>query len=167
MKLFLTIVSAGLFLCSGICSAQAKGAEVMIEKGKKVSFDYTLTVDGEIVDTSKDRGPLEYTHGNGQIIPGLASQMEGLKAGEEKTIEVGPEDAYGNINPAAFKEVPKTSLPEGFDAQPGAFLQMQGPGGQAVPVRISEVKDNDVVIDLNHPLAGKTLKFDVKIVEIN
>lgn len=160
-------LAAGLFLVSGMCSAQAEGDQMIIEDGKKVSFDYTLTVDNEVVDSSKDRGPLEYTQGSGQIIPGLAKQMAGLKAGDERTLEVAPAEAYGEINPEAFKEVPKASLPEDLDPQPGIFLQMVGPGGQAIPVKISEVKDDVVVIDFNHPLAGKTLKFDVKIVAVN
>jgi FKBP-type peptidyl-prolyl cis-trans isomerase 2 len=138
----------------------------MIEKGKKVSFDYTLTVDEQVVDSSKERGPLSYIYGQEKIIPGLASKMEGMKTGEQKTITVEPKGAYGEHRPEAFKEIPKTSLPKNLDPKVGMMLQMQGPQGQPVPVRVSEIKDNSIIIDLNHPLAGKTLTFDVKIVSV-
>ena len=137
-----------------------------IQKGKQVSFDYTLSVDGEVVDSSKGGQPLEYTHGEGKIIIGLEKEMEGLKVGDEKTVEVKPEEAYGVKDPQAFRDVPKSSLPQGLEPKVDMMLQMQGPGGQALPVRISEVKDDKIVLDLNHPLAGKTLMFQVKIVEI-
>ena len=137
-----------------------------IQKGKQVSFDYTLSVDGEVVDSSKEGQPLEYTHGEGKIIIGLEKEMEGLKVGDEKTVEVKPEEAYGVKDPQAFRDVPKSSLPQGLEPKVDMMLQMQGPGGQALPVRISEVKDDKIVLDLNHPLAGKTLMFQVKIVEI-
>ncbi|MCF7875395.1 MAG: peptidylprolyl isomerase [Candidatus Omnitrophica bacterium] len=137
-----------------------------IEKGKKVSFDYTLTVDGQVIDSSKEREPLSYVHGEGKIIPGLASELEGMKEGQEKIVKVSPEDAYGKENPEAFKEVPKSSLPKDLEPKAGMMLQMQGPEGQAVPVKVAEVKDEEVVLDLNHPLAGKTLKFDVKVISV-
>ncbi|MCF7873377.1 MAG: peptidylprolyl isomerase [Candidatus Omnitrophica bacterium] len=137
-----------------------------IEKGKKVAFDYTLTVDGQVVDSSKERGPLTYTHGEGKIIPGLATELKGMKAGEQATVKVEPKEAYGQKNPEALKEVPKSSLPKDLEPKVGMMLQMQGPQGQAVPVKVAEVKDEVVVLDLNHPLAGKTLNFDVTVVSV-
>jgi len=151
---------------SVMTTPQAKGAAMTIEEGKKVSFDYTLKVEGEVVDTSKGRGPLEYVHGQGQIIPGLAKELIGLKVGDEKVVEVSPEEAYGEVRKDAFRDVPKASLPKDVEPKVGMMLQMQGPGGQAVPVKISEVKEDAVVMDLNHPLAGKTLIFDVKIASV-
>ncbi|MCF7870248.1 MAG: peptidylprolyl isomerase [Candidatus Omnitrophica bacterium] len=137
-----------------------------IEKGKTVSFDYTLTVDGEVVDSSKEREPLSYVHGEGKIIPGLASELEGMKAGEQATVKVEPKEAYGEESPKALKEIAKSSLPQGLEPKAGMMLQMQGPQGQAVPVKVKEVKDEAVVLDLNHPLAGKTLSFDVTVVSV-
>jgi peptidylprolyl isomerase len=131
-----------------------------------VSFDYTLTVDGEVLDTSQGRGPLEYVQGQGQIIPGLAKQMEGLTVGDERKIVVSPEDAYGMVNPQAYQEVDKVSLKTDQELKVGMVIQVSTPEGQAFPVRISEVKENTFVIDLNHPLAGKILEFQVKIVSI-
>jgi FKBP-type peptidyl-prolyl cis-trans isomerase SlyD len=105
-------------------------------------------------------------HGEGKIIPGLASELEGMKEGQEKTVEVSPEGAYGKEDPEAFKEISKSSLPEGLEPKAGMMLQMQGPEGQPVPVKVAEVKDEAVVLDLNHPLAGKTLNFDIEVISV-
>ena len=137
-----------------------------IQQGKTVSFDYTLSVDGQVVDSSKDRGPLQYTHGEGRIIPGLSKQLEGMKVGDEKKIVVAPEEAYGQVNPAAFQEIPKSRLPSDADPKVGMTLQAKDQSGKTSIVKISEVKEDAVVLDLNHPLAGKTLNFDVRIVSI-
>ncbi len=166
MKRFI-LVFVCLFLVINVGVSKAKGDDSMtIEQGKKVAFDYTLTVDGEVVDSSKDRGPLTYTHGEGKIIPGLAEELKGMKAGEKASVKVGPKEAYGGENPDAFKEIPKSSLPKELEPKAGMMLQMQGPQGQAVPVKVAEVKAESVILDLNHPLAGKTLNFDVTIVSV-
>jgi peptidylprolyl isomerase len=147
-------------------SAKAEGGPVVIENGKKVTFNYTLTVDNEVVDDSEKRGPLTYVHGEGKIIPGLAKRMTGMQIGEERNIEVPPEEAYGVTNPEAVREIPKTSLPDTIELQAGVMLQMQTPEGQPVPVTISEVKEDTVVLDLNHPLAGKILVFHIAVISI-
>lgn len=139
---------------------------MVIAEGSKVSFDYTLTVEGEVVDSSKERKPLEYTQGSGQIIPGLEKELLGLSIGDEKTVAVSPEEGYGEIDSKNFREVPKKSLPSELKPQIGMVLAMQGPSGGAVPVKISDVKEDSVILDLNHPLAGKTLNFEVKIVSV-
>jgi len=146
--------------------ARAEGERMVVENGRSVSFDYTLTVDGEVVDSSKGAQPLQYTHGEKQIISGLAKQLEGMGVGDEKIVEVMPEEAYGTVDLKAFREVPKTSLPEGAEPEVGMFLEVQGPDGKGFPVKVSEVKENSIVIDFNHPLAGKTLTFDVKVVSV-
>ena len=137
-----------------------------IENGKKVAFHYTLTVDDEVIQTSEGQQPLSYTHGSGQIIPGLASEIEGMNEGEEKRVIVPAQKAYGEVNPEAFKELPKSSLPEGLIPQKKMMLEVSMQDGQKIPARISEVKEESFVIDLNHPLAGKDLQFDVKVVSI-
>jgi len=144
----------------------AEGEKMTIQKGSKVSFDYTLTVDGEVIDSSDGRSPLEYVHGSGEIIPGLSKELEGMASGEEKKVAVLPEDGYGTVNPKAFQEVSKDRFPEEVELKEGLTLEAKGPEGQAVPVRITEVKDEAVVVDFNHPLAGKSLTFDVKIVAV-
>lgn len=137
-----------------------------VENGKKVTFHFTLTVDEKVIQTSEGKEPMSYTHGSGQIIPGLATEIEGLNEGEEKSIMVSAKDAYGKVNPDAFKELPKSSLPEGLTPEKEMMLQINTPEGQTIPARISEVKEASIVIDLNHPLAGKDLQFDVKVVSI-
>ena len=137
-----------------------------IEDGKKVTFHFTLTVDEKVIQTSEGKEPMSYTHGSGQIIPGLATEIEGMNEGEEKCIKVSSENAYGKVNQDAFKELPKSSLPEGLVPEADMMLQINTPEGQTIPARISEVKEESIVIDMNHPLAGKDLQFDVKVVSI-
>ncbi len=162
----LLVMCCVLFFCFAIGCAQTNGAGMTIQNGKQVSFDYKLTVDGQVADSSEGRGPLEYTHGSGQIIPGLAKQLEGMKVGEEKTVSVPPEEAYGVVNPQAVQEVPKSQLPPTLQPQVGMMLQLKNKEGQAMPARILEVKPDSIKLDFNHPLAGKTLVFNVKIVSI-
>jgi peptidylprolyl isomerase len=144
-----------------------KEEKMNIEKGKTVAFEYTLTVDGELVDTSKGKEPLKYTHGDASLIPGLTSRMEGMKEGEEKQIDVPAEEGYGPVNPEALQQVPRTQLPEDITPEAGMVLQAQKPDGSVLPVKIAEVTEEAVVMDFNHPLAGKDLKFDVKVISIS
>ncbi len=132
-----------------------------------VAFDYKLTLDsGEEVDSSADGQPLSFITGAGQIIPGLEKAMMGMTTGDNVKISVEPEDAYGLVNPELFQEIPKNQFPSDVELQPGMTFQAQGPQGPII-INIKEVKDEDtVVIDLNHPLAGKKLHFDVDIVEV-
>ena len=108
---------------------------------------------------------MSYTHGKGEIIPGLESQLTGMKAGGEKKFTVKPDDGYGPVDPRAFQEVPKDKLPAAA-LKVGTMLMAQGPQGQTVPVRVHEIKEKTVIMDFNHPLAGKTLSFEIKIVDI-
>ena len=155
-----------LFSCLLFNIAVLKGEEIAVEAGKKVSFDYILTVDGKVVDSTKDRGPLEYTHGEGKIIPGLARQLEGLHVGDSKVITVQAQEAYGLPDRQAFKEVDKASLPKEAELKVGTPIRVGTPEGKSFIARISEVKDKTVILDFNHPLAGKTLEFNIKIVSI-
>ena len=140
--------------------------ELTITNGRKVTFDYTLTVDGQVVDTSKGQKPIEYTQGAGGIIPGLAKQLEGLRVGDEKAVVVGAKDAYGEVDQTAFREVAKSSLPPGIAPQVGMMLAMKGADGHNFPVIISAVNQDMVTLNFNHPLAGKELHFQVKILTI-
>ncbi|MDB4349509.1 peptidylprolyl isomerase [Omnitrophica bacterium] len=146
---------------------RAKGDGMAIQKGSKVSFDYTLVINGQVFDSSEGKEPFSYTHGEGNIIRGLSRQLEGMSVGEEKQIMVKPQDAYGEIDPTAFKEISKSQLPKDVSLQVNMILEMRTQDDTMIPVRISEIKKEGIVIDLNHPLAGKTLLFQVKIVSIN
>jgi len=144
----------------------AQTEKVKIQDGSQVSIQYTLLDEkGNQIESNKGGNPFKYTHGKGDIIPGLENGLEGMKVGEEKTIEVKPKDAYGKIQPEAFQEVPRKNVPSEF-LKVGAQLVARNPHGQSMPVRVHEIKDETVVLDFNHPLAGKTLTFEVKIMAV-
>jgi len=157
------LVLATVLFAAGISIGKE---DVVIKDGKKVAFSYTLTVDGKVVDSSEGREPAQYTHGKGEIIPGLSKQLEGMRVGDQKTIVVPPEEGYGMANPTRLREIARSSLPADIDPKVGMLLEMRTPDGKAFPVRISELKKDTVVIDYNHPLAGKALQFQVKILTI-
>ena len=163
-KMFLTLLN--VLLAVMLISPSAEARKAKIEKGKIVKFDYTLTIDDEVVETSEGKQPLEYTHGEGQIIAGLSKELEGLKRGDKKTITVAPEDGYGTINPKAFGELPLTSFPDNFNPQIGMVINMQFPDNEHMAGVIWQIKEESVVINFNHPLAGKALQYDVKIVSV-
>src|SRR5262249_10559700 len=146
--------------------AQSTEKPTTVQAGCDVAFDYTLTDEsGTVIDSSKGKEPMHYVHGQNQIIPALEKELAGMPIGAQKKVTVKPEDGYGRIDPGAFQEVPKDKVPA--DAlKVGAMLMAQGPRGQSTPVRVHEIKENTVVMDFNHPLAGKTLSFDVKITDI-
>jgi len=148
--------------------AEEKKAGIMtaISEGKQVSLEYTLTLDDKSqVDSNVGKDPLVYTHGAHEIIPGLEKQLAGLKVGESKRIEVSPEEGYGVVHPERKQEIEKNKIPEEA-RKVGAKLTGQGPGGQPIFAQVTEVKDNTVVLDLNHPLAGKKLVFDIKVLKV-
>lgn len=138
----------------------------VVQDGSLVSIEYTLTDDaGKVIDTNVGKQPLTYVQGAGQIVKGLERELNGLHTGDEKKVDVKPEEGYGLTNPNAFQEVPREKVP--VEAQkPGTMLMTKSADGRVMPIRVHEVKENTVVVDLNHPLAGKTLHFDVKIKDI-
>lgn len=137
-----------------------------IQEGSIVSIEYTLTDDsGTVIETNVGKEPLTFIQGAGQIVKGLEQALNGLKVGDEKKVRVKPEDGYGLPNEKAFQEVPRELIPP--EAQKvGAMLMTKSQDGRAVPIRVHEVKEKTVVVDFNHPLAGKTLNFDVKVTDI-
>ncbi len=145
---------------------QKGDSSMVVENGKTVKVNYKLTVDGELVDSSEGKEPLTFEVGNKQMIPGFEKSILGMKQGEKKSFQVQPEDAYGQENPQAFQEVPKDKLPPDVKPEAGLVLYIKGPNGQPYPVKIKEVKETSVILNFNHPLAGKKLDFDVEVVEI-
>jgi FKBP-type peptidyl-prolyl cis-trans isomerase SlyD len=137
-----------------------------IQEGSIVSIEYTLTDDtGRVLDTNVGKEPLTFIQGAGQIVKGLEQALNGLKVGDEKKVQVKPEDGYGLPNEKAFQEVPREMIPA--EAQKtGAMLMTKAQDGRAMPIRVHEIKEKTVVVDFNHPLAGKTLNFDVKVKDI-
>jgi FKBP-type peptidyl-prolyl cis-trans isomerase SlyD len=138
----------------------------VVKDGMLVSLDYTVkTPDGKLLETSKGSQPLQYIHGKKMMIPGLERELTGMKIGAEKHITVKPEDGYGKLNPNAVQEVPKEKVPPNA-LKIGAVLVGTDKNGSPMPMTVKEIKEKTVVMDLNHPLAGKTLVFDVKVVDI-
>jgi FKBP-type peptidyl-prolyl cis-trans isomerase SlyD len=138
-----------------------------IASGSVVGIDYSLHLgDGRVVDASEPGDPLTYLHGEGQIVPGLESALEGLGVGDSKQVVIAPPQGYGDHDPRGVQEVPRGAFPPEFQPEAGMELTAEGPGGEPVPFAVREVKPDSVVIDLNHPLAGKTLHFDVTVREV-
>lgn len=137
----------------------------MIEKGKRVKFHYTLTVGGKVVESSHPGDPIEHIHGKDKIIEGLQKGLEGREAGESCTIEVKPEEGYGESNPEAFVEVETDKIPAEA-LKLGAALTATNEQGKTVQGIVQDIRPETVVIDFNHPLAGKTLRFDVEILSV-
>ena len=137
------------------------------KKGDSVKVHYkgTLT-SGEQFDSSEGRAPLEFTVGAGQMIAGFDKAIPGMTVGEKKTINIAPADAYGEKNEDAIIEFPKANIPPDMKLEPGMQLQLRNEAGHPVPVTVTEVKDDVVILDANHHLAGKELIFDIELVEI-
>src|SRR6266853_239858 len=167
----------GVILSAGVLAAllamtliptasQAADTKQTVTEGKNVSLEYTLTLDDKsVVESNVGKQPLTYTHGTRQLIPGLEKALEGLAVGDTKEVTVTPADGYGEQDPKALQEVQKQLIPP--DALTvGARLQGKTPNGRTVYPRVAEIKEDTVVLDFNHPLAGKTLHFAVKILDI-
>ncbi|MGH7256574.1 MAG: FKBP-type peptidyl-prolyl cis-trans isomerase [Nitrospirales bacterium] len=164
------MVCLALGMGLGVADVRAESAKgeapQQVSAGKEVSLEYTLSLeDKTVIDTNVGAQPLVYKHGDSQIIPGLEKELEGMKVGDRKKVTVGPKDGYGEIDPKQVQEVPKNMIPA--DAQKvGQQLVAKGPHGESMYVRVKEVKDDTVVLDMNHPLAGKTLHFDVTVLGV-
>ncbi|MEO8569586.1 MAG: peptidylprolyl isomerase [Ginsengibacter sp.] len=138
------------------------------KKGDKVKVHYTgKLISGDQFDSSAGRHPLEFTVGAGQMIPGFDAAIPGMNIGEKKTITISPENAYGEKNEEALIEFPKVNIPADMKLETGMKLQLRNESGHPFSVVVTEVKDNVVILDANHELAGKELIFDIELVEIN
>jgi FKBP-type peptidyl-prolyl cis-trans isomerase SlyD len=137
----------------------------MISAGSKVSIHYTLTVDGAVVDSSKGKEPLDYVQGEGMLVPGIEKGLAGAAAGEKRRVVVSPEEGYGEAHPELLIKAPREALAHLPDLAVGAVVSGEGPDGPFRAI-VRALADEDVTLDLNHPLAGKTLEFDVEVVSV-
>ncbi len=173
LRRFPSLVLMGLLFATPSISAEQTPATpqepVMpdaIHENTTVQLEYTLTSEGKVVDSTQGREPFRYVHGKGQIIPGLERQLAGLHVGDTKDITVEPNEAYGPVDPAAVIEVPKEQLPPNVTPEVGMVLRGADPHGREFRATVQDIKPKSVTLNLNHPLAGKTLLFHVKVLEI-
>jgi len=140
---------------------------MQVKKGDKIKVHYHGKLDdGTTFDSSEGRDPLAFEVGSGMVIPGFDAGVTGMEKGEKKTIKIPSDEAYGPMLNEMVMEFPKERFPEDMKPEVGMSLNMSNQEGQSFPVVIKEVKDNVVVLDANHPLAGKDLTFDLELVEI-
>ncbi len=161
------LAAAAALLILFPAASKAGSDEATVTDGKAVSIEYTLTIDDEdkVFESNVGKKPLTYIQGANQIIPGLENALKGMKVGDSKDVVVKPEDGYGPVDEKAFIEVKKKDIPEGA-LKVGTTLRARGPDGRVFNPRITEIKEDTVVLDFNHPLAGKTLHFKVKVLDI-
>ncbi len=139
----------------------------MIEHGRVVSIEYTLTLDdGSTADTNVGGEPLFYTHGGGEILEALEEALAGLDVDDEKRVRIPADQGYGAVDPEAFDQIELDAIPEEA-RHVGVMLVAEDPEGNQRPVRVHEVRADGVVLDFNHPLAGQALNFAVRIVAID
>lgn len=138
----------------------------MLEDGSTVKVHYTGKFDdGTVFDASKEREPLEFTLGEGKVIPGFEAAVKSMEAGQSKTITIPAEEAYGQHRSDLLVPIEREHLPKGLEPEVGQRLQMQKANGQMSIVTITEVAEKAITIDANHPLAGKNLTFELELVE--
>jgi peptidylprolyl isomerase len=139
-----------------------------VENGLFVSVDYTGTLDsGDVFDTSKGRQPLEVQMGSGSVLPGFESALMGMSLNETKTFTLSPEDAYGDRDDSRMHDFPKSDIPAGMEPEVGQVLMLSTQQGQQIPARVDSIDEDKVTFDLNHPLAGEPLTFNIKVVGIS
>ena len=137
-----------------------------VQDGVVVSMEYTLHVDGKLLDSSEGQGPLQFLTGYGNIIPGLENEMMGMKIGESKDVVVQPADGYGEFDEEAFMEVAKKDFPKDMPLEVGAELSVRDNADNARTAYIDSVESDIVTLNFNHPLAGDELHFHVKVVAL-
>lgn len=140
--------------------------ELTVQDRKVVAIEYTLTVDGEVLDSSIGHDPLEFLQGYGDINPGLENELYDMNVGKRKRMIVAAIEGYGEIDPASFILVPRSQFPENIPMDVGTLVQVHDQDGHDWAARINHVEADSVRLDFTHPLAGKELKFDVKIVSV-
>ena len=135
--------------------------------GNKVKIHYTATFDnGKVYDSSRDRQPLQFVLGRGEVIKGLDEGVAGMKVGDSKKIHVSAADAFGERNEEKFVSIERKRVPETLELKIGMPLKLNQSDGSSVPVQVSEITDDKVVLDANHPCAGKDLNFEIKLLEV-
>ena len=135
-----------------------------VKPGRVILLDYSVKVDtGQVVEASTGKAPIEYLHGSGQILPALERALEGLGEGDQASFSIAPGEAYGERKDDNIVSLPKTLFPAEVKLEKGLCLYAKASGGQSYPITVQEIQEDRVLVDLNHPLAGERLFFEVKI----
>jgi FKBP-type peptidyl-prolyl cis-trans isomerase SlyD len=137
-----------------------------VEDNLVVKLDYTLIIEDEIMESTDEAEPIEFIQGIGQIIPGLEEALYGMKVGEMKVVEIQPEDAYGEYDPDSLEVANIDEFSEEIPLDVGTFLDLRDDEGEVLSAQIIEADDETVTLDFNHPLAGKTLTFEIKVADL-
>lgn len=143
------------------------GRKKVVKDGRNVTVHYVGKLDdGSIFDSSRDYEPISFEVGGGKVIPGFDQAVVGMKVGETKSVQILSEDAYGDRNENAVLVVPRDAFPEDMEIEIGMQVTGQGPNGD-FPAIVTAKASNGVTIDMNHPLAGQNLNFEIEVVEVN
>ena len=135
-----------------------------VKHGRVILLDYSVKVNtGQVVEASTGKAPIEYLHGSGQILPALERALEGLGEGDQAAFSIAAEDAYGERKDDNLVSLPRTLFPAEVKLEKGLCLYAKASGGQSYPITVKEIREDTVLVDLNHPLAGERLYFEVKI----
>jgi FKBP-type peptidyl-prolyl cis-trans isomerase 2 len=159
------IIGAMAAIIFSFTAGARAGSNDIIESGRKIKMHYTMEVEGKVIDSTRNRQPFEFVDGKDPIIPGLEAEMKGLKAGDHKEFTVTSENAFGSHEAAAVIRIPRKNLPEG-DIKPGMTYTTKGEGARPMRGVVQTVEGDIVVLDFNHPLAGKELHFEIDIIEV-
>lgn len=144
-----------------------KGSAQVVERGSTVVLDYAGKFeDGAVFDSTESKAPIEFQAGDGYVIKGVDDAVIGMKKGEKKTVRISPEDGYGERDENLIQQVPRTVFPADLMLEPGMGFSFRTPEGQIIHATITSVSDELVTLDLNHPLAGRKLVFDIEVVEV-
>jgi FKBP-type peptidyl-prolyl cis-trans isomerase SlyD len=167
--LILGVALFEMLLAMSAVAAEGSKDDKVIKTGSLVSLQYTLSgEDGKTIETNKGKEPIKYVQGQNMMIPGLEKELAGMKIGQEKHVKVKPEDGYGQVDPRRYQEFPKDKIPpdELKQIKVGSMVPLTAPNGQTYTFPVTEIKEKTIVVNLNHPMAGKTLVFDVKVLDI-
>jgi FKBP-type peptidyl-prolyl cis-trans isomerase SlyD len=166
--MILGIVLFRMCLSSAATAAEPSKDDKVVKDGMIVSLQYTLSgEDGKVIESNKGKEPVKYIQGEKTGMPtGLERELVGMKVGQEKHVRL--ENAYGTVNPRAFQEIPKNQIPpnEMKQIKVGSMVPLTTPNGDTIGAPVSEIKERSIVVNLNHPMAGKTLVFDVKVLDV-
>lgn len=158
------ILATGLFLLVSMTAAAA--TDPVVTDGVKVRIDYTVKVGDRLVDSTLNDAPVSFVIGAGTMMPGLETALLGMQVGEEKTFDVAPAEAYGEVDPGAVRAIPRTTLPPDLKPELGMAMEIRSSGEQTAKAVVKAVEGDRILLDFNHPLAGKTLTFKVKLLSI-